>query len=301
MKKTIKTQSQLDNLSPKFSDEIVVIGGTTEEPITIDKVYENATLILSDNAVVILKENSQVEEMWGNSQVKEMRENSQVNLMRENSQVNLMWGNSQVKEMRENSQVNLMRENSQVKEMWGNSQVKEMWENSICKVYSSTNKISCFGFNYIFIPNNVEDIGNIVLNNTSQIIRFDTFQSNPTIDFYLKNYKIAKKTQDILILYKAVHKTEKGNYFSNYDNKFLYEIGKTYHNLCDKDNNSSCNVGLHVGDLNFAKQFGYGWADLAIIEVEVPIAEIVVAKDCDGKIRTSTLIVIRELDKSEYE
>jgi hypothetical protein len=42
-------------------------------------------------------------------------QNSQVNVMRENSQVNEMWGNSQVNVMRENSQVNVMWENSQVK------------------------------------------------------------------------------------------------------------------------------------------------------------------------------------------
>ena len=38
-----------------------------------------------------------------------------------------------------------------------------------------------------------------------------------------------------------------------------------------------------------------------ILECQVPIDKIVVAKDCDGKVRTSELIVVRELDKSEYE
>lgn len=62
----------------------------------------------------------------------------------------------------------------------------------------------------------------------------------------------------------------------------------------------SCVTGLHVSDLRFAKLFGNYWLDLAIIEVEVPIDKVVIAKDCDGKIRTSELKVIRELDKSEY-
>jgi len=38
---------------------------------------------------------------------------------------------------------------------------------------------------------------------------------------------------------------------------------------------------------------------MAILECEVPIKDIVVSKNCDGKVRTSQLKVVRELPQEE--
>ena len=182
-----------------------------------------------------------------------------------------------------------------------------MWGNSlITKLLSKDNKINCYGYNYIFISNEILDLSNIILNNTSQIIKFDTFQTKNDINFYLKNYNI-KKSDDgkSLIFFKAVHKKNNDDntvtYFSNHDKNFTYSIGEVKQHECNSDDNGSCKVGMHVSDLNFAKLFGNGWLDLAILELIVPIDCIVVAKDCDGKVRCSELTVVRELDKSEYQ
>ena len=285
----VSTQKELDKIKIDFNGEIIIIGGTIEIPINLTKLYKSATVILNGNACI---------NMWGNSQV---------NYMWENSQVNYMRGNSQVNYMRENSQVNYMRENSQVKEMMGNSQVKEMRGNSlITKLLSKYNKINCYGYNYVFVSNEISDYSNIILNNTSQIIKFNTFQTMNNIEFYLKNYDI-KKTDDgkSLIFFKAVHKknNEDGTitYFSNHDKNFTYSIGEVKHHECDSDDSNSCRVGMHVSDLEFAKRFCMDWLDSAILELIIPIDCIVVAKDCDGKVRCSDLTVIRELAKSEYE
>ena len=379
-KQIITTQEELDSLDVNSELEIIITGGTLDSPIILNKPYPNSVVILSGFAIVIMRENSQVNLMrgnsqvnlmWGNSQVKEMRGNSQVNLMWESSQVkemwensqvkemwgdsqvkemqefsqvNLMWGNSQVKEMWENSQVNLMRgnsqvnlmrgnsqvnlmqENSQVKEMWGdsqvkemqefsqvkemrgnsqvnlmreNSQVKEMWGNSTTRCLSSNNKINCFGYNYVFVLEGL-DISNIILNETSQILKFNNFSTKPDIKFYLKNYPIKKKDNNTLLMYKAVHKVG-GSYQSDYNRGFCYSLGETKIHDIDDQNENSCSIGLHISDLLFAVNFGRGWSDLAILECEVPINKIIVSKDCNGKVRTSELKVVRELDKSEHE
>jgi hypothetical protein len=238
-----------------------------------------------------------------------MKDSSQVNYMGDSSQVNCMRNSSQVKEMRDlsriicmkdSSQVNYMGDSSQVKEMRDSSQVKEMWSLSQVNKFYSNNIINCYGYNYIFVPNNIKNISNIKLNETSQIIRFDTFETKPTVDFYLKNYKILKKDENTLLLYKAVHKNN-GEYYSNYDIKFNYFLNKTIIDECSKDIRKSCNAGLHVSDLHFAVNFGKNWEDLAILLVEVNINDIVISIDCDGKIRTNKLKVIRELNISEYQ
>jgi hypothetical protein len=50
----------------------------------------------------------------------------------------------------------------------------------------------------------------------------------------------------------------------------------------------------------WALNFGNSWNDMALLEVKVPIDKIVVSKDCDGKVRTSELTVLREVPVDEY-
>jgi hypothetical protein len=284
----------------------------------VKKMWENSQVkeMRENSQVKKMRENSQVNMMWENSQVNVMWENSQVNMMRENSQVNMMWENSQVKEMWENSQVkemrensqvnvmrgssqvNMMRENSQVKEMRENSQVKEMWGSSTAKILDSRVKVRCYGYNYIFLEGG-KDQNNILLNDTSQILTFNTFQTKPTLDFYLKNYK-TEVTDTTVRMFKAVHKIA-DEYISDYNTNFKYVIGETIKHEVDTNIEESCSVGLHASTLDFAVNFGLGWGDMAIIGVEIPKDKIVISKYCDGKIRTSELTVIRELDKKEYE
>ena len=271
----VTTQKELDQILMDFDGEIIITGGNLDNPINLNYYYKDAVVILSDNAVV---------EMWGNSQVNYMRENSQVNYMRENSQVKEMWGNSQVNYM------------------WGNSQVNYMWGNGLIKqIHSNTTKINCFGYNYLFVSNQITDLSNIVLNDTSQILRFDTFETKPTIDFYLKNYNVKKKDDNTLLMYKAVHRVNELEFTAHYNLDFKYCIGETKQHECSSNNTNSCEFGLHVSDLMFAVKFGASWDNLAIIEVEVPINNIIVSTDCDGKVRTSELTVIRELHIDEYK
>lgn len=40
--------------------------------------------------------------------------------------------------------------------------------------------------------------------------------------------------------------------------------------------------------------------DMALLECEVPVKNIIVCKDTDGKVRTSKLKVLREVPKEEW-
>ena len=72
MKIVVTTQSELDAIKLDFNGEIVITGGTVDNPIKLKEYY--ADVILSGNAVVSMYGKSQVKEMWGSSQVKEMWE-----------------------------------------------------------------------------------------------------------------------------------------------------------------------------------------------------------------------------------
>jgi hypothetical protein len=100
-------------------------------------------------------------------------------------------------------------------------------------------------------------------------------------------------------MYKAVRKVN-DRYFSNYNRDFEYKIRETKEEKCDKNKDESCSQGIHISHLEWAKRFGKDWDNMAILEVEVNKSDIVVSRDCDGKVRCSKVKVLRELDKSEY-
>ena len=66
MKIVVTTQSELDAIKLDFNGEIVITGGTVDNPIKLKEYY--ADVILSGNAVVSMYGKSQVKEMWGSSQ-----------------------------------------------------------------------------------------------------------------------------------------------------------------------------------------------------------------------------------------
>lgn len=98
---------------------------------------------------------------------------------------------------------------------------------------------------------------------------------------------------------KAVRKDEKGVYRSDWSFDFTYEIGKKKKEKCDPDVNDNCSYGIHISHLNWALNFGNNWSNLAILEVETKISDIVLPKNTDGKVRTSEVKVLREVPLEE--
>ena len=202
---------------------------------------------------------------------------------RENSSV-VAWGNSSVV-ARENSSVVAWenssveaRENSSVV-AWENSSV-EAWENSSVDGNGNSQIVDCLQGAKIKISGN------------SRIVYY------PKNIFEFMDFYGIKHTKTKGIFYKAVHK-KKGKYFSDYKKTFYYEVGKTKKEKLNTDTTQDCASGLHIAHLDWALRFGRDWNDLAILEVESKISDIVMPTDTDGKVRTCKLKVLREIPLEE--
>ena len=119
-----------------------------------------------------------------------------------------------------------------------------------------------------------------------------------TIHEFMDFYDI-KHTKTKATFYKAVRKDCDGRLLSDYDSDFEYKVGETKTENCDTDINADCSFGIHISHLDWALKFGSDWHNLAIIECEVKISDIVVPKNTDGKVRASKVKVIREVPLEE--
>ena len=130
--------------------------------------------------------------------------------------------------------------------------------------------------------------GNIKVSGNARVVYFPktVFEF---LDFYGISHTKTKAT-----FYKAVRKNN-NKYLSYYDQAFEYQIGEVTSIDCDKDTLNDCSFGLHICHLNWALNFGRDWEDLAILEVETKIKDIVLPQKSDGKVRTSSLKVLREV------
>jgi len=244
--------------------------------------WGNSSVIAWGNSSVIAWGNSSVI-AWGNSSV-EARENSSVKA-RGNSAVEA-WGNSSVIAW-ENSSVEA-RENSSV-EAWENSAVEarenssvEARENSSVKARGNVQVVDCLRDGKIQISGNAR-----IVHNPKNIHEF-------------MNFYAIKHTKTKAIFYKAVRKLDNKKYCSNYNNTFVYEIGKTAKEPnIDTDTDETCRKGIHISHLNWALDYGRDWTDLAILEVETKIDDIVCPINNDGKVRTSKVKVLREVPLEE--
>ena len=215
---------------------------------------------------VIARENSSVVARgnssviaWGNSSV-EARENSSV----------IAWGNSSV-EARENSSV----------VAWGNSSV-EARENSSVVARGNTQ-----------VVDRQNSLGKILISGNARKVYMPK-----NIEEFMNFYEI-EHTKTKAKFYKAVRKDEKGIYKSGWNKDFTYEIGKKKKEKCDDNINDDCSFGIHISYLQWALDFGRGWKDLAILEVETKISDIVMPINTDGKVRTSEIKVLREVPLEE--
>lgn len=98
--------------------------------------------------------------------------------------------------------------------------------------------------------------------------------------------------------FKAVHKKD-GRYISDRDKKMEFRIGEWKEEAeIDRDPDKVAVKGLHVASLEFAQNFGKWWDDVAILEVETNIHDVVVP-DAKDQVRTSKFKVLREVPFEE--
>jgi hypothetical protein len=198
----------------------------------------------------------------------------------------------------DSAQIGSVYDSAQIRFVYDSAQI-ELAGEAVVSAYSAK-KIVCKGYNTIIIHKSDKNKINLVMNKESHLVILpdNKLKTNPDFNEFAMRFGIDKKGTKA-ILYKAVHKKD-GVYFSDYKNSFVYEVGKVITHEIDNQNNESCSVGLHIASKHWALLFGKDWDDMALLECEVPIKKIIVAKDCDGKVRTSELKVLREVPKEEW-
>ena len=158
-------------------------------------------------------------------------------------------------------------------EAWGNSSVVAWGNSQIVDVFRR---------------------GNIETHGNSRIVY------NPSnIDEYIDFHGIEAKG-DKVKLYKAVHFDGK-TYFSDADWHFTYRIGAIIKpdNGFDDNPNEDCGAGIHMTHKAWAVDYGRNWGDLAILELEVEKADVLVPLYGSGKVRARKVKVLREVPLEE--
>ena len=209
----------------------------------------------------------------------------------DNATIQYVYGNATIQYVYGNATIQHVSDNATILMMTGLAVVTFLY---------SAKKIVAKGLNVI------RQIGDkkldIEISKSVKLIKVtETIEKSPDFKMYQKLYPTDVKNGKV-ILYKSVHKVD-GKYLSDYsgaEGKLEYKIGETTKDKCDKSKERSCSYGLHVSHKIWAINFGSGWGDVALLECEVPIKNIVVSKDCDGKVRTSELKVLREVPKEEW-
>lgn len=98
--------------------------------------------------------------------------------------------------------------------------------------------------------------------------------------------------------YKAVHKKKDGRYISGWDGRTVYRIGDWIETDTDTNPDNVAVKGIHIASLDFAVNYGSCWNDVAILEVEANIHDIVVP-DAKDQVRARKIRVLREVPAEE--
>ena len=307
----VRTQEELDSIPLDFKGRIYIKFGTRDNKAIVTNRYylsviawDNSNVEAYENSNVIARDNSNIV-AWENSSIVAC-DNSSV-VAWENSNV-IAWGNSSV----------IAFENSNIV-AWDNSSVVS-WDNSSVVARGNGNILARDNSNVVARGNSnivVRDNSSVEARENSTVIAWGNAQVvdllqgakikisgnarivyNPKgINEFMEFYDI-KHTKTKAIFYKAVRKID-GKYCADYNNKFIYEIGKEKIEECDKNIRNDCGSGIHISHLDWALDFGKLFDNLAILEVETKIEDIILPENSDGKVRTSRVRVLREVPLEE--
>jgi hypothetical protein len=260
----VTTQAELDAIPLDFKGEIRITGKINR----ICNNYPNVLVYVSDSATVNY--------VSGSATVNYVSGSATVNYVYGSATVNYVYGSATVKNVYGSATVKNVYGSACVLFAKGSSTIETRGRGIVSYERGSKVKLSC--------------------SPKTTIVILDPFYA--TFEAFQENYPV-DVTDGVAILYKAVRKTPEGKYIAS-KNNYEYIVGNVHTHECDQQKQESCSFGLHVSHLDWALKFGAGWDNLAIIECAVPIDKIVVCFDCDGKVRTSELQVIREVPKEDW-
>ena len=172
---------------------------------------------------------------------------------------------------------------------WGNSSV-EAWGNSSVVALENSSVVAEGNSQIV----DVLGKGRIEISGNARIVYMPK-----TIEEYCSFYGI-KHDKKKGKFFKAVRKTDDGKYVSDRSSKFEYKIGfKAKADGIDKDVREDCGHGIHIAHLAWCLNYGRDWGNLAILEVEADLDEIIIPNGCPGKVRCLEVDVIREVPLEE--
>ena len=269
----VTSQEQLNNIPVDYDGRIIISFGTSYDRAVVHRTFKYSVVeVYRDSCVIV----------WGSNSVIAY-ENSSV-IAREDSGV-IAYDNSVV----------IVCENSSVA-AWEDSSVIA-YDNSVVKAYGNSS-VAAWGNSYVEAWENSQITdrqinGTIITNGNARIV-YDP----KTIDEYLAAHDLATEGKTCL-LYKAVHKHD-GKYVSDYDDSFVYRLGEvSATEFLEKNPKIDCGFGIHMAYKEWAVDFGKGWKDLAVIELEVDKDDIVVPLYGVGKVRAKKAKMIREVPLEE--
>ncbi|MCF7843883.1 hypothetical protein K9M47_03220 [Candidatus Gracilibacteria bacterium] len=283
----ITTQKEFDTIPLNYKGRVEI--KNTKEAISIKYSFIEAYIVVSDNATI--------KSVSGNATIKSVSDNATIKSVSDNATIKSVYDNATIKSVSGNATIKSVYDNATIESVYDNATILLMTGLASLVLLYSAKKVIAKGMNLI------RQIGtgkiDLELGADVTFVQIKkTIKEDTTFKMYSKLYPVETKGKKA-ILYKAVHKRD-DVYFSDYNNSFTYTIGETKEENCDKNKSESCSAGIHLSHLNWARLFGKNWEDLAILECETDIKDIVVSEDCDGRIRTSKIKVLRELPKDEY-
>jgi len=322
----ITTQREWDEIPNDFEGIIYVTGKLTEINSTplraqvcicgsakveeirglakVEAIYGSAEVnwICDSAEVKRISSSAKVKEIYGSANVKEISGSANVKEIFGSAKVERICGLAEVELISGSAEVNWICDSAEVREIYGSAEVNricgsvkigQLGENCMIFNISSTEAKILKATKSVLLRHSADFV--IEKENKAQLAKIVSFQAEPTLKTYFEKYPKEESENGKLIFYKAVRKRD-GRYFSNWDGNFEYKIGQVRKEKIDQSKEKSCAVGLHVSHLIWAKRFSEGWSNCAILCCEVDRRDIVVSRDCDGKIRTSRLRILGEVN-----
>ena len=256
---TVKSQEELDMIPDGFKGRIYIEFGIRLNRAVLTRTFPRRVVALGNASV----------EALGNASVEALENASVVAL--ENASVEAL----------ENASV-VVRDNASV-EAGGNVQVVEGSERARIQISGNAR--------IVYYPKKIEDFMNF----------YGIKHDKKTAIFYKAVHRVPNTCRDTNMQDGSEIKRVLPDYryVSDHDDNFEYFMGEVIQEHCDQDVTKDCSYGIHISHMNWALRFGGGWKDLAIIEVETKINDVVLPRNTDGNVRTSEVKVLREVPLQE--
>ena len=276
----VTTQEEMDAIPSGYTGCISI---KTNDIITVVRAYpqrvavkENSHVIAIDNSDIAAMDNSIVE-AYGRSSVHAW--NNSAVIAHDNSYV----------QAHDSSKV--FANGSSTMEAWGSSEITATEHSSVDAF--SCNTIHAEEYSSVWV--HCTDVS-VTATGKSRII--NCVVSGPeTIQDFMNFYGIAHN-KTTATFYKVVRKVN-GKYISNCCPDFEYVVGEYKSEKCDPDITKICASGIHIAPLDKALKLGQDWDNIAVLEVETNISDIIIPMYHNGKVRTSKVKVIREVPLNE--